>query len=143
MLYHLRCPRITHLASLCLFGKMHFFLKYCARPASPGDASSRWWCLSGSEAPLVSPRRTTPLWVCHVLGYNHIELEEKGCGRGTRVHEEVPMWSILTASLSQHPPQQGDNSEGNILPTPGLLKFRNSVVSLSSCGPGLTNTISS
>lgn len=94
------------------------------------------WLAPGEPLP-------TPLWVCDVLGYNHIELEEKGCGRGTRVHEEVPMWSILSASLSQHPPQQGDNSEGNILLTPGLLKFRNSVVSLSSCGAGLTNTISS
>ena len=58
-LIRLGCPRTSNLASLCWFGQVQVFLKYCVIPASPEDALDRWWHLSGSEAPLVRPRRTT------------------------------------------------------------------------------------
>lgn len=88
----------------------------CKMPGVGGDISldRNHPCLDlGQPLPI-------PLWVCQVLGHDHIELEAGAQKR----ESEVPTWSTWSVSHSQRPPQQcyttrkgGDKGEEHILPT--------------------------
>jgi len=83
-----------------------------------------------------------------VLGYDHIELEEQGCGTGTEdslwrspyvVHLECTPFSKHSPAVLH--PQRARRQRCGAHPShPEALSFRNSVLALCSHGTDLTNT---